>query len=94
MWKQWIICIAAGPFFAALASAYLENGNATSLMGTWSSKSNKVFTGPGFYNPVTDRLIEPELTGISYSFTDNGYFEEALYFVLPNRKYIRARLSN
>ncbi|KAI9678279.1 MAG: Reversal of tor2 lethality [Caeruleum heppii] len=56
------------------------------LVGTWSTKSNKVFTGPGFYDPVNDKLIEPELTGISYSFTQEGYFEEAYYRAVANPK--------
>ncbi|KAL1992071.1 hypothetical protein VTN49DRAFT_4103 [Thermomyces lanuginosus] len=49
------------------------------LTGTWSSKSRQVITGPGFYDPIEDRLKEPPLTGISYSFSDDGYFEEAYY---------------
>lgn len=49
------------------------------LVGTWSSKSNTVFTGPGFYDPVDELIIEPDLPGISYSFTEDGHFEEALY---------------
>jgi Chaperone for protein-folding within the ER, fungal len=43
------------------------------------------FLSQGFYNPVTDRLIEPELTGISYSFTIEGWYEEAYYRAIPNR---------
>lgn len=56
----------------------------SSLEGTWSSKSNQVFTGPGFYDPVDELLIEPALPGISYSFTKDGYFEEAVYQVQGN----------
>ncbi|EGW34752.1 uncharacterized protein SPAPADRAFT_57816 [Spathaspora passalidarum NRRL Y-27907] len=56
------------------------------LEGTWSSKSNTVFTGPGFYDPVDELLIEPDLPGISYSFTADGHYEEALYRVVPNPK--------
>ncbi|KAG7661396.1 ROT1 [[Candida] subhashii] len=54
------------------------------LEGTWSSKSNTVFTGPGFYDPVDELLIEPDLPGISYSFTADGNYEEALYRVVAN----------
>jgi hypothetical protein len=43
------------------------------------------FPFQGFYNPVIDRLIEPELTGISYSFTIEGWYEEAYYRAIPNR---------
>lgn len=81
--------------------------NVTSLTGTWSSKSNAVFTGPAsfrlpfiihfltesseggkqsFYNPVREELKEPILTGTSYSFTDDGYYEEAVYLAVANRE--------
>lgn len=58
--------------------------NMNELEGTWSSKSNTVFTGPGFYDPVDELLIEPALPGISYSFTADGHYEEALYRVVSN----------
>ncbi|AOW25774.1 protein ROT1 [Candida albicans P57072] len=60
--------------------------NMEELEGTWSSKSNTVFTGPGFYDPVEELLIEPDLPGICYSFTKDGHYEEALYRVKPNPK--------
>ncbi|KUJ10341.1 uncharacterized protein LY89DRAFT_689620 [Mollisia scopiformis] len=56
----------------------------TQLVGTWSTKSAKVLTGPGFYNPVNDSFIEPSHTGISYSFTSDGYYEEAYYRAISN----------
>lgn len=62
--------------------------NSASLHGTWSSKSNQVFTGPGFFDPVDELLIEPALPGISYSFTEDGWFEEALYKVVSNPQKI------
>ncbi|QKX60525.1 uncharacterized protein TRUGW13939_07670 [Talaromyces rugulosus] len=51
----------------------------TKLTGTWTSKSRQVVTGPGFYDPVADEFKEPPLTGISYSFSDDGHYEEAYY---------------
>ncbi|TAQ90246.1 hypothetical protein B7494_g1413 [Chlorociboria aeruginascens] len=54
------------------------------LVGTWSTKSAKVLTGPGFYNPINDSFIEPSLTGISYSFTSDGFYEEAYYRAIAN----------
>lgn len=66
-----------------ILSAFAEP-NMKELTGTWSSKSNTVFTGPGFYDPVDELLIEPDLPGISYSFTEDGHFEEALYRVVSN----------
>lgn len=39
-----------------------------------------------FYDPIKDRLIEPLRTGISYSFSADGYYEEAYYRALDNRE--------
>ncbi|KAK5103332.1 Reversal of tor2 lethality [Lithohypha guttulata] len=68
--------------FALLTSTLVQAQD--SIVGTWTTKSRKVLTGPGFYNPVDDRLIEPELTGISYSFTADGWYEEAYYRAISN----------
>lgn len=54
------------------------------IVGTWSSKSNSTLTGPGFYDPVNDKFIEPALTGISYSFAADGHYEEAYYRAIAN----------
>jgi len=53
--------------------------NITSLTGTWSSGSRAVQTGPGFANPANLTFNYPRNTGISYSFTDDGYYEIARY---------------
>ena len=39
-----------------------------------------------FYDPVREELKEPRLTGTSYSFTDDGYYEEAVYLAISNRE--------
>lgn len=39
----------------------------------------------GFYDPVNEKFFEPDLTGISYSFTADGYYEEAYYRAVANR---------
>ena len=57
-----------------------------SLVGTWTTGSRTVFTGPGFYDPVNDVMKEPSLPGISYSFTSDGFYEEAYYRAIANRK--------
>ncbi|CCC70012.1 hypothetical protein NCAS_0D04310 [Naumovozyma castellii] len=77
-----LLLIQASSFFKAGYAASDES----SLYGTWSSKSNQVFTGPGFYDPVDELLIEPSLPGLSYSFTEDGWFEEATYQVAGNPK--------
>ncbi|KAF4630559.1 hypothetical protein G7Y89_g7576 [Cudoniella acicularis] len=69
----------AGAFLAGSSSAIDAQ-----LVGTWSTKSAKVLTGPGFYNPVNDSFIEPSHTGISYSFTADGFYEEAYYRAVSN----------
>lgn len=56
------------------------------LEGTWTSKSHQVYTGSEFYDPIDELLIEPSLPGISFSFTSDGYWEEARYIVTPNPK--------
>lgn len=38
----------------------------------------------GFYNPIDDSFIEPDKTGISYSFTADGFYEEAYYRAVAN----------
>lgn len=70
---------------SVLAALYAEDIN-EQIEGTWSSKSNQVFTGPGFFDPIDELLIEPSLPGISYSFTKDGYWEQATYQVSGNPK--------
>ncbi|KFY09237.1 hypothetical protein V492_05562 [Pseudogymnoascus sp. VKM F-4246] len=74
---------------AVLAASSLLISSSTAavnpaLVGTWSSKSAKVMTGPGFYNPVNDSFIEPSHAGISYSFTADGFYESAYYRAISN----------
>lgn len=73
--------ILGGYLFAQ--KVYCED-ESNSIYGTWSSKSNQVFTGPGFYDPIDELLIEPSLPGLSYSFTEDGWYEEATYQVSGN----------
>ncbi|KAI5961241.1 ROT1 [Candida pseudojiufengensis] len=72
--------------FTIIIPNILADPSMEELEGTWTSKSNTVFTGPGFYDPIDELLIEPDLPGISYSFTKDGHFEEALYRVVGNPK--------
>ncbi|GAA5930474.1 uncharacterized protein JCM15063_004816 [Sporobolomyces koalae] len=55
--------------------------NATGFSGTWSTGSGAVVTGPSFADPMNnDKPFNyPANTGIAFSFTDDGYFEEAQY---------------
>ncbi|RDW83690.1 Protein rot1 [Aspergillus mulundensis] len=71
-------------FVASLLASLASARNAADLVGTWTTKSRQVFTGPGFYDPILDELIEPKLTGVSFSFTSDGYFEEAFYRAVSN----------
>ena len=43
----------------------------------------------GFYDTASDSFYEPALTGISYSFSADGHYEEALFRSIPNRMYYR-----
>ncbi|KAF8627409.1 hypothetical protein AX17_006224 [Amanita inopinata Kibby_2008] len=58
---------------------YDSTHNATTLVGTWSSGSKAVVTGPDFANPVNKTFNYPKTTGISYSFTNDGFYEIARY---------------
>lgn len=49
------------------------------LVGTWSSGSGGVKTGQGFCVPSEYSFNVPDTTGISYSFTMDGHYEEATY---------------
>jgi hypothetical protein len=53
--------------------------NVSTIEGTWSSGSQHVLTGAGFVNPAASTFTYPPTAGISYSFSSDGYFEEALY---------------
>ena len=49
-------------------------------------KRIELIEAQGFYDPVNERMIEPELTGFSYSFTKDGYYESAYYRAIANRE--------
>jgi len=53
--------------------------NVTAITGTWSSGAKHVLTGAGFANPANMSFTYPQTTGISYSFTDDGYYEISRY---------------
>jgi len=53
--------------------------NVTAITGTWSSGNKAVLTGLGFANPANMSFNYPATTGISYSFTGDGFYEIARY---------------
>jgi len=53
--------------------------NATVITGTWSSGSQHVLTGSGFANPANMSFSYPKTTGISYSFSSDGFYEISRY---------------
>jgi len=58
--------------------------NKGDLVGTWVSGSQSVVTGPNFANPMKFSFTYPKTTGVSYSFSSDGFFEEAWYKFTPN----------
>ncbi|KAG2361976.1 chaperone for protein-folding within the ER, fungal-domain-containing protein [Suillus spraguei] len=58
--------------------------NVTAITGTWSSGSQNVVTGSGFATPSQEAFTYPSTTGMSYSFTDDGYYEIARYRMTSN----------
>ncbi|KAF2035120.1 hypothetical protein EK21DRAFT_96901 [Setomelanomma holmii] len=69
---------------ALLQNVQAQTVPVTDLVGTWSSKSNSTLTGDGFYDPVNEKFTEPKHTGISYSFTADGFYESAYYRAIAN----------
>jgi hypothetical protein len=52
-------------------------------LGTFTAHKTNI--PQAFYDPTADKFTEPPHTGISYSFTDDGFYEEAYYRALANR---------
>jgi len=72
-------------FFSVVAAlAALPFALAQNLTGTWSSGAGNVMTGNGFADPATVSFGYPNTTGISYSFTEDGYYEIARYRFVSN----------
>ncbi|TXT11126.1 hypothetical protein VHUM_01877 [Vanrija humicola] len=73
--------LAAAALLASLFSANAQNfnNNVTSIEGTWSSGSGAVSTGGVSSTIETTTFTYPNNTGVSYSFTDTGFFEEVRY---------------
>jgi len=63
---------------------YDATHNATNIIGTWSSGSRAVRTGPNFANPANQSFFYPKTTGVSYSFSDDGFYEIARYRFIGN----------
>ncbi|KIY52449.1 hypothetical protein FISHEDRAFT_24639, partial [Fistulina hepatica ATCC 64428] len=75
------------PAAVAQDVVYGKEHNATTLWGTWSSGSGAVLTGSGFAIPSNETFIYPNNTGISYSFTDDGYYEISRFRFVSNASY-------
>ncbi|KAF8838909.1 hypothetical protein BDN67DRAFT_991105 [Paxillus ammoniavirescens] len=67
-----------------LAVPALGQGNVTSIVGTWASGSQNVITGAGFAQPANESFTYPPTTGLSYSFTGDGFYEIARYRMTGN----------
>lgn len=88
------------PCFVSVGSRCIRSGrhvddeveeglDGSGMRATRLGRRGRRLTGlQGFYDPVSDRLTEPSLTGISYSFTADGHYEEAYYRAISNRTII------
>ncbi|WFD33781.1 Subunit of the glycosylphosphatidylinositol transamidase complex-like protein [Malassezia cuniculi] len=54
------------------------------LEGTWSTGTGAVTTGPDFFNLVNNTFNIPKNSGQAYSFTSDGFWEQALYLYKAN----------
>ena len=89
MLRLLVSILGAASVFAGVSAQTTTYGigvpnNVTSLSGTWSTGSGHVLTGLNFYDPVNNSFIYPATAGQSYSFTDDGYWEQALYLYNTN----------
>jgi len=71
--------VAILPLFLVPDLVYAQTNNITAIGGTWSSGSGAVSTGPNFVNPLNFSFHYPKNAGISWSFTEDGHFEQAEY---------------
>jgi hypothetical protein len=62
----------------------VAQSNPPTLVGTWSSGSQHVITGSTFVNPANLSFSYPATTGMSYSFSSDGYYEIARYRMYGN----------
>ncbi|WVN84947.1 uncharacterized protein L203_100084 [Cryptococcus depauperatus CBS 7841] len=75
--------IASQLIFASISGVFAQGdlsaaNNLTDLEGTWTSNT-AVSTGGDICNPAEMKFNYPKSSGISYSFTNNGFFEEVRY---------------
>ena len=64
---------------ASLASTASAAINISSIVGTWSSGSGQILTGPNGIatNPINSSFTYPGVGGYSFSFTEDGFYEQA-----------------
>ncbi|KIS66935.1 uncharacterized protein UMAG_10940 [Mycosarcoma maydis] len=74
-----LIFVAALATLAAAQSTSRFDDLLDDLAGTWSTGSGAVRTGPNFWNPRTQQFNVPPSAGHSFSFTKDGFWEEALF---------------
>ncbi|PWO00758.1 hypothetical protein FA09DRAFT_303877 [Tilletiopsis washingtonensis] len=77
-----VLAAAAAPIARAQGPTQQADDPVT-LVGTWSSGSGAVSTGLQFYNPGNNSFTVPATAGQSYSFTEDGFWEQALYMFTP-----------
>ncbi|PFH54000.1 hypothetical protein AMATHDRAFT_136377 [Amanita thiersii Skay4041] len=78
------LVLALAPVVYSQDVVYNTAHNATTLVGTWSSGSKAVLTGPSFANPANRTFTYPKTTGVSYSFSADGFYEISRYRFFGN----------
>ncbi|KAI0738864.1 chaperone for protein-folding within the ER, fungal-domain-containing protein [Daedaleopsis nitida] len=73
-----IVAVALAAFPVAFAQ------DLTNFVGTWSSGAKNVVTGAGFANPANMSFTYPLTTGVSYAFSEDGFYEVARYRFTSN----------
>ncbi|KAK7033406.1 chaperone for protein-folding within the ER, fungal-domain-containing protein [Favolaschia claudopus] len=73
--------------FVVLAWICLTFAQDPSLVGTWSSGTQKVVPGPGFADPAQETFTYPRTSGVGYSFSDDGWYELARFRYVANSSH-------
>ncbi|KAK0535240.1 Reversal of tor2 lethality [Tilletia horrida] len=81
-----LTALAATLVLLVSSPAAVRADNVTSLSGTWASGAGNVRTGLGFFNPITREFTMPKTAGLSLSFTDDGFYEQAQMTYQSNPK--------
>jgi len=82
-----ILALALAVYSASAQDLYGADHNTTSIVGTWSSGTQKVVPGVGFADPAQESFTYPKASGVGFSFSDDGWYELARFRYSANASH-------